>query len=210
VPAPRRALEDDPLAPSSPYAAAKAGADLLVLAAVRTYGVDASIVRGANAYGPYQFPEKLVSLLTVRALRGEPLPIYGDGLQEREFTHVIDFASAIASVLARGEAGVVYNASAEEPQVNLETARRIVALAGASPDLIEHVADRPGHDRRYAIGCGRLRALGWTPRMPFADGLPLTVRWYAANEDWWRPILGADGYASFVAANYDGRRRPAS
>ena len=205
VAAPHRSREDDHLHGSSPYAAAKAAAELMVFAYVRTYGIDASIVRGANAYGPNQFPEKFIPVLAINTLEGRPLPVYGDGQQVREFTHVSDFAAGIEAVLLHGRRGEAYNCGSEEAQVNLETARRVVAILGADEELIHHVADRPGHDRRYAIDCAKLRTLGWAPRVAFDAGLRETVEWYRANEPWWRAIQAGAGYAEYVAANYGGR-----
>jgi dTDP-glucose 4,6-dehydratase len=205
VAAPHRSREGDNLHGSSPYAAAKAAAELLVFAYVRTYGINASIVRGANAYGPNQFPEKFIPVLAINTLEGRPLPVYGDGQQVREFTHVSDFAAGIETVLLHGQPGEAYNCGSEEAQVNLETARRVVAILDADEELIHHVADRPGHDRRYAIDCTKLRTLGWAPKVGFAGGLRETVEWYRANEPWWRAIQAGAGYAEYVAANYGGR-----
>jgi len=205
VPAPHRSREGDPLHGSSPYAAAKAAAELMVAAYVRTYGIEAAIVRGANAYGPNQFPEKFIPVLTINALEGRPLPVYGDGRQVREFTHVSDFARGIEAVLLHGRSGEAYNCGSEQAQVNLETARRVVAILDADEELIQHVADRPGHDRRYAIDCTKLRGLGWAPEVAFADGLRATVEWYRTNEAWWRAIQAGSDYADYVAANYGGR-----
>jgi dTDP-glucose 4,6-dehydratase len=205
IAAPHRSVETDALHGSSPYAAAKAAAELMVSAYVRTFGIDATIVRGANAYGPHQFPEKFIPVLAINALEERPLPIYGDGRQEREFTHVADFTAGIETVLLRGVAGEAYNCGAEQAQVNLETARRVVEILGAADELIQHVADRPGHDRRYAIDCKKLRALGWSPTVTFDEGLRETVEWYRANEPWWRAIQAGADYAGYVAANYGGR-----
>ena len=205
VEAPHRSREDDHLHGSSPYAAAKAAAELMVFAYVRTYGINASVVRGANAYGPNQFPEKFIPVLAINTLEGRPLPVYGDGQQVREFTHVSDFAAGIEAVLVNGKAGEAYNCGSEEAQINLETARRVVEILEADEELIQHVADRPGHDRRYAIDCAKLRLLGWTPRVGFAAGLRETVEWYRANEPWWRAIQAGTDYSEYVAANYGGR-----
>ena len=205
VPAPHRSREADPLHGSSPYAAAKAAAELMVFAYVRTFGINASVVRGANAYGPNQFPEKFIPVLAINTLEGRPLPIYGDGLQEREFTYVEDFAAGIETVLLRGAVGEAYNCGSEQAQVNLSTAQRVVEILDGSDELIQHVADRPGHDRRYAIDCAKLRRLGWAPRVEFPDGLRRTVEWYRDNEPWWRAIQAGAGFADYVAANYGSR-----
>jgi dTDP-glucose 4,6-dehydratase len=172
---------------------------------VRTYGIDATIVRGANAYGPNQFPEKFIPVLAINTLEGRPLPVYGDGQQVREFTYVTDFAAGIDTVLRHGRTGEAYNCGSEQAQVNLDTARRVVAILAADEELIQHVADRPGHDRRYAIDCAKLRGLGWAPQVEFADGLRETVEWYRANEAWWRAIQAGSDYTDYVAANYGGR-----
>jgi dTDP-glucose 4,6-dehydratase len=203
VPAPRRAREDDPLRPSSPYAASKAGGDLQVLAAVRTYGVDACITRGANTYGPYQYPEKVIPLFVTNALDGLPLPLYGDGRQVREWLHVSDHCAAIELVLREGAPGEVYNVGGE-PLENLELTRRIVELTGCDPGLVRHVQDRPGHDRRYAVDDGKLRALGWAPARSLADGLAETVAWYRQNRAWWEPIKSGE-YLEYYRRQYAGR-----
>ena len=166
-----RAVEDDPLRPSSPYSAAKAGGDLQVLAYCRTYGVRASITRGANTYGPNQYPEKLVPLFVTNALEGEPLPVYGDGKQVREWLHAEDHCAGIELVLHEGAPGEIYNVGGEDHE-NIEVTYRILELTGADPSLIRHVEDRAGHDRRYAIDDAKLRALGWSPRALVRRGRP--------------------------------------
>ena len=176
-----RAAETDPLRPSSPYSAAKAGGDLQVLAYVRTYGVNASITRGANTFGPNQYPEKLVPLFVTNALDGEPLPVYGDGQQVREWLHAEDHCAGVDLVLREGGPGEVYNVGGEE-HVNLEVTNRILELTGADPSLVRHVEDRAGHDRRYALDDAKLRGLGWRPEHSFGEaGLPETVAWYAST-----------------------------
>src|SRR4051812_27797346 len=178
---------DDPLRPSSPYSASKAGGDLQVLAAVRTFGVDACITRGANTYGPNQYPEKLIPLFVTNALGGEPLPVYGDGRQRREWLHVDDHCAAVERVLRDGQAGEVYNVGGEEHE-NIEITRRILELIGAGEALIRHVEDRPGHDRRYSLDDGKLRALGWRPEHSIGEnGLTETVDWYREHRSWWEP-----------------------
>ncbi len=203
VPAPRRAREDDPLRPSSPYAASKAGGDLQVLAAVRTHGVDACITRGANTYGPRQYPEKVIPLFVTNALDGLPLPLYGDGRQVREWLHVDDHCAAVELVLREGKSGEVYNVGGEAVE-NLELTRRIVELTGCDPALVRHVDDRPGHDRRYAVDDGKVRALGWEPRRSLEEGLAETVAWYRANRTWWEPIKSGE-YLAYYRRQY-GRR----
>jgi dTDP-glucose 4,6-dehydratase len=184
--------EDAPLRPSSPYSASKAGGDLQVLAYVRTYGVDAAITRGANTYGSYQHPEKFLPLFVTNALDGEPLPVYGDGRQRREWLHAEDHCAAVDLVLRKGGAGEVYNVSGQERE-NIDVVRRILDLTGARPDLVRHVADRPGHDRRYSVDSSKLHGLGWKPEHSFdAGGLEETVEWYRANREWWEPIKSGD------------------
>jgi dTDP-glucose 4,6-dehydratase len=193
--------EDSPLRPSSPYSATKAGADLLVSGYVHTYGVDAAIVRGANNYGPYQYPEKLIPLMVLNALHGDALPVYGDGMQVRNWLHVEDFGRAIGTVLERGAPGETYNAGGPDEVANLEVVRRIVALTGADEALIEHVPDRPGHDRRYSLRSDKLRALGWEPGVRFADGLERTVAWYRHSAWWWEPIRSGE-YRAYYERQY--------
>jgi len=201
-----RALEDDPLRPSSPYSAAKAGGDLQVLAYVRTYGVRASITRGANTFGPNQYPEKLVPLFATNALEGEPLPVYGDGKQVREWLHAEDHCAGIELVLREGAPGEIYNIGGEDHE-NLEVTHRILELTGADPSLIRHVEDRAGHDRRYALDDEKLRALGWAPRHSFGEGgLPETVEWYTANRAWWEPIKSGE-YRRYYEEQYAERLR---
>ena len=196
--------EDAPLRPSSPYSASKAGGDLQVLAYVRTYGVDAVITRGANTYGPRQYPEKFLPLFITNALDGQPLPVYGDGRQRREWLQVDDHCAAIELVLRRGAAGEVYNVGGQERET-LDVVRRILDQTGASPDLVRHVADRPGHDRRYAVDSSKLRGLGWAPVHAFdGGGLAGTVEWYRAERDWWEPIKSGD-YQRYYDEQYAAR-----
>jgi dTDP-glucose 4,6-dehydratase len=202
-----RSREDDPLRPSSPYSASKAGGDLMVLAYVRTYGVDAGVTRGANTYGPNQYPEKVVPLFLTNALDGEPLPVYGDGRQRREWLYVDDHAAAIDLVLREGRAGEVYNVGGDERE-NLELAERILELTGADRSLVRHVADRAGHDRRYALDDAKRRALGWEPEVPLEDGLRRTVDWYREHRDWWEPIKSGE-YRSYYELQYGDRLRAA-
>jgi dTDP-glucose 4,6-dehydratase len=184
--------EDSPLAPSSPYSATKAGADLLVLSYFHTYGMPALICRGSNNYGPYQYPEKLIPLMVLNALHGDALPVYGDGMQVRNWIHASDFAAAIGHVLEHGREGEVYNAGGPDEEANMTVVRRIIEQAGASESQIEHVSDRPGHDRRYSLSSEKVRALGWTPRVRFDEGLAQTVAWYRENPWWWEPIRSGD------------------
>src|SRR5690242_13692158 len=175
VPEGESSREDDPLRPSSPYSASKAGGDLQVLAAVRTYGVNASITRGSNTYGPNQYPEKLIPLFVTNALDGQPLPLYGDGRQVRDWLHVDDHCAGIDVVLREGKAGEVYNVGGGDERENREITRLILELTGADPALVRHVDDRPGHDRRYSLDTAKLRGLGWSPRRSFESGLADTV-----------------------------------
>jgi dTDP-glucose 4,6-dehydratase len=198
--------EDDPLRPSSPYAASKAGGDLQVLAAVRTHGVDAAITRGSNTYGPNQYPEKIIPLFVTNALDGEALPLYGDGRQVRDWLHVEDHCSAVELVLREGARGEVYNVGAGEELENRDLTRTILELTGADQSLVRHVEDRLGHDRRYSLEVSRLRALGWAPKRTLADGLPETVAWYRDNRQWWEPIKSGE-YRSYYQRQYAERLR---
>jgi dTDP-glucose 4,6-dehydratase len=196
--------EESPLNPSSPYSATKAGGDLLVSAYVHTHRVAASICRGSNNYGPRQYPEKLIPLCVLNALAGDPLPVYGDGHQVRNWLFVDDFARAIDLVLREGGPGEVYNVGGPDEEANIDLVRRILALTGRDESLIEHVTDRPGHDRRYSLASDKVRALGWEPRTDLASGLPLTVDWYRDNEWWWEPIRSGE-YLDYYERHY-GRR----
>lgn len=194
-------LESDPLRPSSPYAASKAGGDLQVLAFVRTFGVDALVTRGSNTYGPNQYPEKMIPLFVTNALDGEPLPVYGDGRQTRDWLHVEDHCSAIELVLREGAAGEVYNIGGGEERENLDVAHAILSALGASQGLIRHVDDRPGHDRRYSLDSSKLRALGWSTARPFEAGLAATVAWYRDRRDWWEPLKSGE-YLAYYREQY--------
>jgi dTDP-glucose 4,6-dehydratase len=202
--------EHDRLDPTSPYSASKAGGELLVGAYHKTYALPALVVRGANAYGPYQYPEKLVPLHITNAIEDRPLPVYGDGLQRRQWTHVEDFVSGVDAVLRAGQVGETYNVGNPEPEdqlpPNLEVSRQILRLLGKPEALLEFVHDRPAHDRRYRVDVGKLLALGWRPRWTFASGLAATVEWYQARPDWWQPLK--DGtYEAYYRRNYADRER---
>ena len=186
------AAEDAPLAPRSPYAAAKAAGELLATSYVITHGVDVVITRGSNTYGPYQHPEKLIPLFLTNALGDQPLPLYGDGLQRRDWLYVTDHANAVDHVLRHGEPGLAYNIPGSTEKTNLEVVETLLAILDKPRSLIRHVADRPGHDRRYAMAGERLQALGWTNRASFEDGLRRTVDWFVANEAWWRAIRSGE------------------
>jgi len=193
--------EDSPLRPSSPYSATKTGADLLVQSYFHTYGLSTVICRGSNNYGPYQYPEKLIPLMILNALNGDQLPVYGDGMQVRNWIHSTDFASAVGHVLEHGTMGEVYNAGGPDEQTNIDVVKRIIELTGASDAQIEHVADRPGHDRRYSLSSEKVRALGWAPRVGFGQGLEQTVAWYRENSWWWEPIRAGD-YREYYERQY--------
>jgi dTDP-glucose 4,6-dehydratase len=193
--------ESSPLAPSSPYSATKAGADLLVASYSHTWGLVTSICRGSNNYGPYQHPEKMIPLMVLNALAGDPLPVYGDGQNVRNWIFVEDFARAIGHVLDHGRGGEVYNCGGPDEERNLDVVRRIVNLCGASESLIELVPDRPGHDRRYSLSSDKLRALGWEAQTRFEQGLERTVRWYRENDWWWQPIRTGD-YREYYERQY--------
>jgi dTDP-glucose 4,6-dehydratase len=195
--------EDDPLNPSSPYSASKAGADMLVLAAAATFRLPVLITRSSNNYGPNQYPEKLIPLFVTNALADLPLPVYGDGLQVRDWIHVDDNCRAIDLVLRRGDEGAIYNVGGGNERTNLDLTLRVLRLLAKSGDLIRFVDDRPGHDRRYALDCTRLTSLGWAPRVPFDEGLAATVRWYAENEWWWGKIKSGE-WKEYYAAQYRG------
>jgi dTDP-glucose 4,6-dehydratase len=182
--------ETTSVAPNSPYSASKAGADLLVRSYVETFGFPAIITRCSNNYGPYQFPEKLIPLMITRALADEPLPVYGDGLNVRDWLHVDDHASAIWEVLTRGRAGEVYNIGGQAELANIELVHALLAFLEKPPSLVRYVSDRPGHDRRYAMDIGKVKGeLGWRPTYTFADGLKQTVDWYVEHRHWWERVL---------------------
>jgi len=182
--------EDTPLAPNSPYSASKAGADLLVRSYVETFGFPAIITRCSNNYGPYQFPEKLIPLMITRALANQPLPVYGDGQNVRDWLHVEDHATALWEVLTRGSLGEIYNIGGEAERLNIDVVRRLLELLGKPESLIQCVTDRLGHDRRYAMDIAKLRTeLGWRPRHCFEEGLAETARWYVDNHTWWERVL---------------------
>ena len=186
------ATETSPLRPSNPYSAAKAGGDLLALACWRTHRVPVVITRSSNNFGPYQYPEKIVPLFVTNALDNRPLPLYGDGGQRRDWLYVLDNCAAIDLVLRRGRDGEVYNVAGGHEMANLALTRDILRLVGKPERLIHRVADRPGHDQRYALDAAKLGQLGWAPRYPFASALESTVRWYQDHEAWWRPLKSGE------------------
>ena len=184
--------ETDPLAPRSPYAAAKAAGELLVRSYVVTHGVDAVVTRGANTYGAFQHPEKLIPLFITNALDDRDLPLYGDGLQQRDWLHVDDHADAVGFALDHGHSGEAYNVCRGDLHTNREITTRILALTGKPWSLVRSVPDRPGHDRRYAMDGAKLATLGWRPSMGFDDGLATTVRWFTDNQGWWQAMRSGD------------------
>jgi dTDP-glucose 4,6-dehydratase len=194
--------EASPLDPSSPYSATKVAGDLLVSAHFHTYGTEALICRGSNNYGPRQYPEKLIPLMVLNALHGDPLPVYGDGRQVRNWLYVEDFCRGIQAVLERGRPGQAYNVGGPDECENIEVVRRVIELTSADESLIEHVTDRPGHDRRYSLSSKKIREeLGWEAQVRFAEGLERTVRWYRENEDWWGPIRSGE-YRAYYERQY--------
>jgi dTDP-glucose 4,6-dehydratase len=195
------ATEEAPLNPSSPYSASKAGGDLLVSAFARTYGAEALIIRASNSYGPRQHPEKLIPLCVLNALAGDPLPVYGDGMQVRNWLFVEDCCAAVDAVLENGEPGQVYNVGGPDELPNIEVIRRILGLTDRDESLIEYVTDRPGHDRRYSLSAARLEALGWRAAVHFEAGIERTVAWYRANEWWWEPIRSGE-YREYYERQY--------
>jgi dTDP-glucose 4,6-dehydratase len=198
------AKETDPVRPSSPYSVAKAAGDLHIPAYARTFGVNASITRGSNTYGPNQYPEKLIPLMTTNALEGEPLPVYGDGKQIRDWLWVEDHCAGIELVLREGAPGEVYNVGGDDERENLEIVGHILRLTGAGESLIRHVEDRAGHDRRYSLDTTKLRKLGWAPRKPLEEGIAETVAWYLANRSWWEPIKSGE-YRDYYERQYAAR-----
>ncbi|RPJ63187.1 MAG: dTDP-glucose 4,6-dehydratase [Acidobacteria bacterium] len=195
--------ETDELKPRNPYAASKAGADRLAYSYWATYGVPVIVTRASNNYGPYQFPEKVIPLFVTNAIDGAPVPLYGDGLNVRDWLHVDDHCRALDVVLERGVPGEVYNIGGGNEVANIDLTRRILARVGRPEALIKPVADRPGHDRRYCLDTAKLRSLDWSPSVEFAAGLDATVEWYRANEWWWRPIKHVDAsYRQYYERQY--------
>jgi len=197
--------ETSPLRPSSPYSASKAAADLLALAYGHTFGMEVLITRCSNNYGPYQFPEKLIPLMIANAMEGRKLPVYGDGLQVRDWIHVEDHCQALLLALERGKAGEVYNVGSDNEWPNLQIVGRLLEILGKPRELIERVKDRPGHDRRYAIDAGKAqKELGWAPRVGFGEGLASTVEWYLQNRGWWERVRTGE-YRTYYERNYGAR-----
>jgi len=204
IPEPQRSQEGDPLEPRSPYSASKAGAEHLVYAYFITYGLPVTTTRGSNNIGPFHYPEKAVPLFATNAIDNIPLPIYGDGLQVRDYQYVLDHCEGIDLVLHKGQLGEIYNVGTEVETPNIEMARKILDILGKPHSLLQHVTDRAGHDRRYALDCRKLRALGWRSQHSFDAALERTVRWYVENEDWWRPIKSGE-YLEYYKKQYGER-----
>jgi dTDP-glucose 4,6-dehydratase len=196
--------ESDPLNPSSPYSASKAGGDLMCLAYYKTWGIPVMITRGSNTFGPYQYPEKVIPLFITNAIDNQPLPLYGDGMNVRDWLYVLDHCEAIDLVLHEGKPGEIYNVGAGNELTNLELTRLILKILRKPESLIRFVEDRPGHDRRYSLDCTKIKALGWQPRHKFEEALEETVRWYVENQWWWRKIKSGQ-YMEFYRKQYEKR-----
>ncbi len=197
-------LEEDSLKPRSPYSASKAGGDLLVGAYHATYGLPTLLTRASNNFGPYHYPEKVIPLFITNAIDDEPLPLYGDGLQIRDWLYVDDHVDALETVLAHGEPGETYNIGGGNELTNLELTRTILERMGKPMSLVRSVPDRAGHDRRYSVDCSKLRSLGWSPAHTFDEGLDATIRWYLDHADWWRPLKSGE-YLEYYRRQYGDR-----
>ena len=198
------ASEEDLIRPRSPYAASKAAGDLLACAYHVTHQLDVCITRGSNTFGPYQYPEKIIPLFVTNAVDGEALPLYGDGMQVRDWLHVDDHCAAIEVVLERGEPGGIYNVGGGNEMTNLDLTRLILKELDQPISLVRHVPDRPGHDRRYSLNSRRIRRLGWRPGSSFREQLSATVRWYVEHPEWWRPLKTGD-YLDYYRRQYSNR-----
>jgi len=198
--------ETDTLRPSSPYAASKAGGELLARSYFVTYGLPVLVTRSSNNFGPNQYPEKLIPLFITNLIENKSVPVYGDGRQVRDWLYVEDQCEALDLVLHKGVPGEIYNVGAGNEQVNIDVTRAIIRLLGKSEDLIRHVTDRLGHDRRYAVNCAKVRALGWSPQHDFEAGLRKTVQWYVENEPWWQAIKQKQAeYKAWIEKHYGSR-----
>ena len=200
-----RSTERDHLEARSPYSASKASGDLMVLAYWESWRLPITITRGSNNIGPYQYPEKVVPLFATNAIDDQPLPVYGDGLQMRDYQYVLDHCEGIDVVLHKGALGEIYNVGTGEEMTNIEMTQIVLETLGKPESLIKHVEDRAGHDRRYALDVSKLRALGWESRHTCAEAVEKTVRWYAENESWWRPIKSGALYKDYYAQQYGKR-----
>ena len=200
-----RSKETDHLKPRSPYAASKASGDLMVLAYHESWGLPVTITRGSNNVGPYQYPEKVVPLFATNAVNDKPLPVYGDGMQMRDYQYVLDHCEGIDLVLQQGEIGETYNVGTGTEITNLEMTRIVLATVGKPESLIKHVEDRPGHDRRYAMDVSKLQALGWECRHTCSEAIEKTTRWYMDNAGWWQPIKSGELYSQYYEKQYGAR-----
>jgi dTDP-glucose 4,6-dehydratase len=197
--------ETTPLAPSSPYSASKAGADMLVMAYAHTFGMDAVITRCSNNYGPYHFPEKIIPLFITNLMNDQPVPVYGDGMQIRDWIYVLDHARGVETAWRKGRAGEVYNFGGRCEMANLHLTEKLLELLGKPKTLIKYVQDRPGHDRRYAIDCSKAeRELGWSPQVKFDDGLRETIDWYKENQSWVEQVKSKE-YLKYYEQQYGNR-----
>jgi dTDP-glucose 4,6-dehydratase len=196
--------ETEPLAPRSPYSASKAGGELLAQSYFTSYGTSVVVTRGSNNFGPYHYPEKLIPLFITNAMDDLPLGVYGDGMQVRDWIFVEDHCAAIAFLLECGEPGEIYNVGGGNERTNVEVTRLILKALGKGEDLIRYIGDRPGHDRRYSLDCSKLHALGWKPQHTFEEALERTVKWYQANEWWWRPIKSGE-FWEYYRRNYEAK-----
>lgn len=197
--------ESSPLAPRNPYSASKAGGDLLAISYHVSHGTPVLISRACNNYGPNQYPEKMLPLFATNALDDGPLPVYGDGMQVRDWLHVTDHCRALLLLLERGQPGQVYNIGAGEERANLEVVRLILDTLAKPESLIRHVEDRPGHDRRYSLRSERIRAMGWRPEVGFEEGVRATVRWYRDNRAWWEPLRRREDFRAYYETQYAAR-----
>lgn len=200
-----RSTERDPLEPRSPYSASKASGDLMALAYYESWRLPVTVTRGSNNVGPYQYPEKVVPLFATNAIDDQPLPVYGDGLQMRDYQYVLDHCEGIDVVLHHGQLGEIYNVGTGEELTNLEMTQIVLHALGKPDSLIKHVEDRAGHDRRYALDVSKLKSLGWQSRHTCAEAVEKTVRWYAENEAWWRPIKSGELYKGYYQQQYGKR-----
>jgi len=202
IPAPAHSVESDPLWPNSPYAASKAASDHLARSFHRTYGLPVMVTRASNNFGPYQYPEKVLPLWITNLLEDDPIPMYGDGGQVRDWLFVEDHARALLLVLESGQPGEIYNVGGTRSCTNLELAKGLLQALGKDAGLIRRVQDRPGHDRRYALDCSKLKALGWKTETGFDAALKLTVEWYKSHEEWWRRLKKKSAYKGYYKKQY--------
>jgi dTDP-glucose 4,6-dehydratase len=200
-----RSTEEDQLHTRSPYSASKAGGDLMCLAYHTSFGVPVTITRGSNNIGPYQYPEKVVPLFITNAIDEQPLPLYGDGLQMRDYQYVLDHCEGIDTVLRKGQPGEIYNLGTGVETTNIEMTRLILKLLNKPESLIQPITDRPGHDRRYALDCSKVQTLGWQNAHNFEQAIEATVKWYVDNETWWRKIKSGERYQEYYERQYAGR-----